>query len=692
MALDDLEKSPKSRQLLTPSQHIEEFLGHYEKDGREIYREALSLMVAEGRRSIVVDYDDIAKFDPDLAKDVMIDPTTTLAKFKTAAREVIKTEYPTFLGTGAAKEIKIRIINTGNLVPIRSIGVSLLGKIFSTAGVVVRVSERKNLVTTAAFTDSYGHVTFVQQDDEILKLPEHCDVDNCRANTFDFEKERSTFSDYQKIRIQELGDDLPPGQLPRGYDIILIDDLIDSARPGDHVVVTGMLKPVHEKIVGSSKSRVFASEIECNSIEIRDKSSEPTQLSNADKDNIIRIAKSPDAYGQLIASVAPAILGYEHIKEAVLLQLAGGTPMSFPDGTKRRGDIHILIVGDPGVSKSEILSFASKAAVRGVLATGKGSSAAGLSAGIVKQGDTAYLEVGVLPLADQGFAVIDELDKMRSEDRGALHEGMEQQTITINKAGFHMTLNTRASILAALNPIAGTYDMSMGLMENIKLPPALVSRFDLVTILIDRPRAESDIAIARHILAEHEKGTYEIQPPIPLPLLKKYIAYAKTNIKPKLTRAASAKLEEYYIKLRKETEPNQIPITARTLESLIRLATARAKILLRDEITEEDAEVAVSLMGRMFNEVLTDPNTKKADFGLLVGVSSKSASQTTTAQRVVKELALGGGTFDRSDLKAGMIKLGLDDEVAERMIHWLYSNGRIYEVKPGVFKPVGAFV
>jgi replicative DNA helicase Mcm len=692
MALDDLE-SPQ-RQVITPGQHIAEFLGHYEKDGHKIYREALAKMILEGRQSIAVDFNDVAAFDTELAKNLITDPVATLAKFRTAAFEVIKTENPAFANTPIAKNVKIRIVNVGDLVPIRSVNVSLLGRIFSVAGVVIRVSERKNIATVAAFTCQFGHVLFVPQDDEILKDPDFCDVADCRAKTFEFNKERSTFADYQKIRIQELGDDLPPGQLPRGFDVVLIDDLIDAARPGDHVIVTGMLKPVREKVLGGTKSRIFASEIEANSIEIRDKDAESPQLTAADEDKIRQIAKSDDAYGKLIASIAPAILGYEHIKEAILLQLAGGVPMMFPDGTRRRGDIHVLLVGDPGVAKSEILSFAARVAVRGVLATGKGSSAAGLSAGIVKQGDTAYLEVGVLPLADQGFAVIDELDKMRPEDRSALHEGMEQQRVSINKAGFHMTLNTRTSILAALNPIAGTYDVNMSLMENIKLPPTLVSRFDLVTILIDRPSPESDVAIARHILAEHEKETYEAPPPIPLQLLKKYVVYARTNIKPKLTKEASDTLEEYYVKLRKETEPERIPITARTLESLIRLATARAKILLRNEVTQEDAAVAVSLMGRMFSEVLTDPRTKKPDYGVLAGVSSKSVNQTMIAQRVVKELAAGnaGGMFDRNELKAGMIKLGLDDETAERMIRWLYANGRIFEVKPGVYKSTGLFM
>lgn len=665
---------------------IADFFMRCEKNGIKVYFDKVSEMAIDGKQSVVIDFQDIQAFDVDLAVSLITDPKRTLDAFRAEVMDMLGNQSPEYQKSLLNKTV-VRINNMSDITPIRSVNVSTLGRLFAVAGAVIRVSERKNLVKIAVFVCHDGHVTPVIQNGETLKAPDHCDEPVCSSKDFEFDKERSIFADYQKVRIQEMNDDLPSGQLPRGFDIILTDDMIDTCRPGDHVIVTGTLIPIQDRIVGSAKSRVFTSEIDCNYAEIRDKNVESSRITKQDVLDIKAIAERPAAYQDLIMSIAPAILGYEQVKESILLQLAGGVPMTFEDGTKRRGDLHLMIVGEPGVAKSELLQFAQKAAIRGMSASGKGSTSAGLSAGIVKERDTMYLEAGVMPLSDLGLACIDELDKMSKEDRSAMHEMMEQQRFTLNKAGFHMTLNTRTSVLAALNPQAGVYDSTISFMENIKLPPPLVSRFDLITIILDRPSAANDAAIAQHILSEHIKGGYATAPPIPLALLKRYIAYARLNVKPDFTQEAGAILGEYYAKLRRQSEPGKVPITARTLESLIRIATARAKILLRERVTADDALVAINLMERMFKEVFTDMKTGEINTEALAGISKKDGQQKSATQALAA-LGMGakGGLIEKAALITEMRGRGLDEETSEKMVKWLLYEGRVMEPSRGMLK------
>jgi replicative DNA helicase Mcm len=668
---------------------VNDFLLQFEKGGKKVYLDQIAEMAVKLKPSIVIDFADIQTIDTDLAVSILKDPERTLKDMKHAVLELLMAQNAEFAGTLRTKAV-VRISNLNDITPIREVNVSLMGKLFAVAGAVTKVSERKNIATVASFVCANGHVSVVVQEREDMEKPERCDEPECTDKSFTFDEKRSVFADYQKIRIQELGDDLPPGQIPRGYDVVMLDDLIDSVRPGDHVIVTGLLKAVHEKAIASTKSRVFSSEIECNYAEARDKESESSQLTSDDVAEIKRIAESPDAYTKLVSSIAPAILGMEHIKESILLQLAGGISMAFPDGTRRRGEIHVCLIGEPGVAKSEILQFTSKVAPRSVLASGKSSSAAGLSAAIVKgPNDIMYLEIGVLPMADQGIAIVDEFDKIRTEDKSALHEGMEQSTLTVNKAGFHMTLNTRTSVLAALNPVGGLYDSNLSLMENVKIPAPLLSRFDLITVLLDRPTPVGDMAIAKHILSEHMKESYESAPPIPLAMLKKYLTYVRLNVKPRLMPGkVSDLLADYYGQLRKQSEAGKPPVTIRVLESLIRLSTARAKILLHTEVQEDDAVTAITLMQRMLKDIFTDAKTGVIDTGTLAGISAKD-SQATIAQKALRELSAMGGMVERRDLKDRMIKAGLDEEKAEKMVKWLNFEGRMFEVKPGYFKMIG---
>lgn len=320
------------------------------------------------------------------------------------------------------------------------------------------------------------------------------------------------------------------------------------------------------------------------------------QLSEEDEEKIIELSKDPNIYDKIIKSTAPSIRGYRDVKEAIALQLFGGSAKQLEDETKLRGDIHILIVGDQGIGKSQILKYVSRLAPRSIYTSGKGTTGAGLTAAAVRDELGGWsLEAGALVLGDQGNVCVDELDKMRSEDRSALHEALEQQTVSIAKAGIMATLNSRCSVLAAANPKFGRFDSYKILAEQIDLPAPIISRFDLIFVIEDTPSREGDSELAEHILKIHKENTinYEIEPE----LLRKYIAYARKSVNPSLTDEANEVLKEFYVNTRNSNPEEQgaVPITARQLEAIIRLAEASAKIKLKDVVEKEDAEKAVRL-------------------------------------------------------------------------------------------------
>jgi replicative DNA helicase Mcm len=341
-------------------------------------------------------------------------------------------------------------------------------------------------------------------------------------------------------------------------------------------------------------------------------------------------------------------------------------------------------------AKSELLKFTAQVAPRGLFASGRGTTAAGLSAAVIREKNVLMLEAGVVVLADQGIACIDEFDKMRAEDRSALHEQMEQQTVTIAKGGIYASLNARTAILAAMNPVLGKYNSFQNLTENIgDVPIPLLTRFDLIYVIRDQPSLGEDEKLASHILTVHTRKTYTKPPPVEFGLLKKYLAYAKKGA-PTLTKEATDRLKEYYIELRKGGwEEGQIPPTPRALESLIRLATARAKLLLKDEVSEDDALGAIALMNRMVQDVLTDAQSKKTDFGIQYGRPVGVSKRVVAAMEVFKKLEGENKLVSRKLFKEELLNAKFTDEEAEDAIRNAFRVGIIYEAKAGFFKRVG---
>lgn len=456
----------------------------------------------------------------------------------------------------------------------------------------------------------------------------------------------SEYKDHQTVALQEMPERAPMGQLPRSVELVLDHDLVDKIKPGDRVMIVGVYRALATSSSGQSQSSgVFKTVVLVNNVQILGRDTSQLTFSPQDVRTIKTLAKRDDILSILGRSISPSIHGHAMIKKALALQLLGGCEKNLKNGTHLRGDINILMVGDPSTAKSQLLRSAMMIAPLAVSTTGKGSSGVGLTAAVTTDPDTneRRLEAGAMVLADRGLVCVDEFDKMGENDRVAIHEAMEQQTVTIAKAGIHASLNARCSVLSAANPVYGQYDRTRRIQENIGLPDSLLSRFDLLFVVLDQMDPETDRKIANHVIRGHRyrpehgraghdsdyddddsddemddeqrvhsvwqknrhssrQGEFSDHDPhsddiLLHDFLRKYLHFAKTRMRPDMTDGAREFIANRYAEMRCRQDERTLPVTARTLETVIRLASAHAKARLSDTVeATPDCEVAMDLL------------------------------------------------------------------------------------------------
>ncbi|MFQ5997863.1 MAG: AAA family ATPase, partial [Candidatus Bathyarchaeia archaeon] len=508
-------------------------------------RRLIKQMALTGKRSTVLDFMQLTLADSDLANKLYAQPDVYLEYAEDALLEQLQTEDRDYSERLKGKKLNVRLKSLPEKTLLREISADNVEKLVSFDALVVRAGSVKPLITRAAWVCREGHANFETQKDRILlRRPERCNDPGCRSDTFEIRPENSDYVNYQELRVQERPEDLPPGQLPRYLEAYAMDDIVDVARPGDRVIVTGIVRARPEVIPGKGLLlRLFNISVEVNHLETLAKEIETVDISPDDEKKIKEIAKKEFIHRDIVNSIAPSIYGNEDIKEAVMYLLFSGVSKTTSEGISIRGDIHTLIVGDPGTAKSQMLRYVAKVSPRGLYTSGRGTTAAGLTAAVVREktGGMA-LEAGALVLADKGIAAVDEIDKMRDEDRIAMHEMMEQQTVSIAKGGIIATLNARSSIIAAANPKLGRYEDRLPVTENINIPIVILSRFDLIFIEKDRPQKSMDERLSEHILNVHRDSATFGTVPIESDLLRKYIAYARSRVQPKLTDEAMKRL------------------------------------------------------------------------------------------------------------------------------------------------------
>ena len=656
----------ENRKNLTPSStlKLEEFFSTRCKD--EVFA-VLDMFPEE--KSVVVDYNELEMFDPDSADLLIEKPDETL---EAATKSIVNIDPQR-----KNAKLNVRFKNVRNNIPLRFLRSEFIGKFIAVDGIVRKTDEIHPRIMSAVFEcRSCMRMHEVEQKSNIIHEPAVCQ--ECGGRSFRLVQDESRYMDTQTVKLQEPLENLSGGDQPRQINIILEDDLVDTLAPGDKVRITGTLKTQRDE-----RTKRFNNFIYGNYIEPLEQEFEELHIDEEDEEKIIELAKSPDIYQKIIESTAPSIRGYFEVKEAIAFQLFGGTAKVLEDKTHIRGDMHILIVGDPGIGKSQILKYVSKLAPRGIYTSGKGTSGVGLTAAAVRDDLGGWsLEAGALVLGDKGNVCVDELDKMREEDRSAIHEALEQQTISIAKAGIMATLNSRCSVLAAANPKFGRFDRYKSIAEQIDLPSPILSRFDLIFIIEDKPNAERDHDLAGHILKIHQDSTipYVIEPE----LMRRYIAYARKSVQPTLTKEAAEVLQDFYVTMRSGAidEESPVPITARQLEALVRLAEASARIRLSNEVLKEDAQRAIKLQEDCMKQVGYDPDTGKVDIDKVEGRTSKSErDKINIIIDVIKELSDEyEGSAPKNIVYAELAdKYNVGEEKVDEVINMLKSKGVIYE-------------
>ncbi|KKY36896.1 putative dna replication licensing factor mcm3 [Diaporthe ampelina] len=655
----------------------EEFLDPHDQNVRS-YRSDIILMLQKNQRRLVVNIDHVRDHNPQIAEGLLVEPFDFTLAFNHALKQIVKT-IPQARPDQTDDEVMYYCAWSGSFglhaCNPRTLSAHHLNHMVSIEGIVTRCSLiRPKIVKSVHYNEAENKFHFREYRDQTMTngvttnsvYPQEDDKGNPLMTEYGW----CTYRDHQSISIQEMPERAPAGQLPRGVDVILDDDLVDKVKPGDRIQLVGIYRTLGNRNTNHS-SALFKTIILANNIVLLASKSgggiATAPITDTDLRNINKVAKSKNLFEMLSQSLAPSIYGHDHIKKAILLMLLGGMEKNLENGTHLRGDINILMVGDPSTAKSQLLRFVLNTAPLAIATTGRGSSGVGLTAAVTSDKETGErrLEAGAMVMADRGVVCIDEFDKMSDIDRVAIHEVMEQQTVTIAKAGIHTSLNARCSVVAAANPIFGQYDPHKDPHKNIALPDSLLSRFDLLFVVTDDIEDTRDRQISEHVLRMHryrQAGTEEGAPVrenaqqslsvggqaqndsqrptdvyekydamlhagvvgrgskkpkvLSIPFMKKYIQYAKNRIKPVLSQDAADRIADIYVGLRNDDlEGNQrrtSPMTVRTLETLIRLATAHAKSRLSNRVEERDAVAAESILRfALFKEVVEDESRKK---------------------------------------------------------------------------------
>ena len=669
---------------IDPQQRFQEFFK------KEKYRQRIAQLAINGKNSLTIDFEELYGFDQALAELLLKKPEEYLQHAGKGAYEQLRIEDVEY--AEKIEKLIVRVVKLLGKEQLRKLGAKQMSKLVMVEGIVVRATPVRPMVQIAAFKcKRCGTNNMVEQTGQFLKAPAICMSPDCsRDGPFDFTQEESTFIDSQDLRLQEKPEDLPPGQLPRTLAVKLIgDEIVDLARPGDHVSLVGVVRAFAPSLMGMGKLRTFILQLDANSVEVLGKEPETSPPTPEEEAKMLELAKDPEVHKKIMGSIAPSIFGNEHLKEAVMYLLFGGVSRTLPDMTVR-GEMNALIIGDPGTAKSQMLQYVSRLAPRGLYTSGRGTTAAGLTAAVVREkGGSMSLEAGALVLADKGIACIDEMDKMRPEDRVAIHEAMEQHTVSVAKGGIVATLNARTAVLAAANPSLGRYEPNRTVAENISLPVTILSRFDLIFVLRDVPNKEYDTKMSRHLLQIHQRGRSPVEAPVDVELLRKYVSYAK-GVKPELTEEALNKLSDFYLAMRNasETEGSPVAITARQLESLVRISEARARVALRKDVTAQDADAAISIMKRSLEEVGIDMSSYKVDIDIIMTGRPKSIrDRLSIVLSTLMDMEKVTGIVEKDALVSELeTKHKIPRGEAERMLSQLLREGTVYEPREGCLK------
>jgi len=643
--------------------------------------------VRKGESFLVLDFSHLVKFNTEITDEILEAPEELLKAAEIAVKEF---DLPK-----KVSKFSVRFINIpeSQKVLVSEIRSKHLNKFIWMEGVVRQKSDVRPHVTAAKFEcPSCGNILNVLQLDKKYKEPSRC---GC-GRKGKFKEISKELVDGQGLVLEEAAEDLD-GSQPKRINVFLKDDLVSplterKTSPGSRIRLVGWVTEVPITLRTGGQATKYELIIEANSVEPLQDDTANMQISEKDLEEIQNIAKLPDPLHVLAESLAPSIYGHDKIKEAIVLQLAGGCRKVRPDGVVTRGDMHMLLIGDPGSGKSQLLKRVTKVAPKARFVSGKGATGAGLTASVVKDEFLGgwSLEAGTLVLANRGFAIIDEMDKMGKEDRSALHEALEQQTISIAKANIQATLRCETTVLAAANPKFGRFDPYDLIANQINLPPTLINRFDLIFPVKDIPNREKDETTATFILGFH-KDPKKAVPKIPTEMIKKFFSYVRSKLNPEISDAAIEEIKDYYVSMRNDGNSDEagiksIPITARQLEALVRLSEAAAKVRLSKVVTKKDAQKAIELVDYCLNQIAKDSETGKIDIDRIGSrITATQRSSISIIKEIINSLEdqLSSKVIPIENIVEAAQEKNIPKEKVDEAMEKLRRSGDIFEPKRG---------
>ncbi len=657
------------------------------------YKAELLERVRKGEYFLVIDFTFLSSYDPELANDLLDSPEETIKAAEVAIEQFDLPE--------GIKHIHVRITNIpqNQKLLIRHIRSNHLGPLFVVEGIVRQKSDVRPQVTSARFEcPSCGNTIPILQLDSAFREPTRCGCG--RKGKFTLVSKELV--DAQGIVLEEDPEQIEGGEQPKRINVLLKDDLVSPlsekrTSPGSKVSVVGQIKEVPIILRSGGKSTRFDIIIEANYVTTSQESFYDVQVTKEQEDEIIKLSSDPKVYQKFMDAIAPSIYGHERIKEALVLQMFGGVQKQRKDGSITRGNIHVLLIGDPGSGKSQLLKRVSMVAPKSRYVSGKGVSAAGLTASVVRDEFLKgwSLEAGAMVLASNGMCMIDEMDKMSQEDTAAMHEAMESQTVSISKANIQATLISRTTVLAAANPKFGRFDPYDVLAKQIAMPPTLINRFDLLFPIKDLPDTANDTKLAGHILNLHQNAEIIEEPALDTKMVRKYISYARQHCRPQLTDGAMEEIKDYYVEMRnkekvEEAASRAIPISPRQLEALVRLAEANAKVRLSQKVLKKDARKAIDLLHFCLSQVGVDPDTGKIDIDrLTTGISASQRGHIMTVKEILAELeAQVGKTIPLEEVERLATERDIDRAKLEEAIEKLKRSGDVFEPRHGFIQRI----
>ncbi|CAL0325649.1 unnamed protein product [Lupinus luteus] len=678
-----------------------EFIRNFESHNNVFpYRESL----LHNPNSLLIDVEDLNSFDPELPAKLRSSPSDFLPLFETAAAQVLSGLKTKVVGDSglmedaATGDVQILLTSKEDAISMRSLGAQYISKLVKISGITIAASRTKakaTYVTLICKNCKNGKQVPCRPGLGGAIVPRSCDhvpqpgEEPCPIDPWLVVPDKSKYVDQQTLKLQENPEDVPTGELPRNLLLSVDRRLVQKVVPGSRLTVIGIYSIYQASNSSTShKGAVAVRQPYIRVVGMEESNDAKSQgeaaFTTEEIEEFKKFAAEPDAYKDICSKIAPSIFGHDDIKKAVACLLFSGSRKNLPDGVKLRGDINVLLLGDPSTAKSQFLKFVEKTAPIAVYTSGKGSSAAGLTASVIQDSSTRefYLEGGAMVLADGGVVCIDEFDKMRPEDRVAIHEAMEQQTISIAKAGITTVLNSRTSVLAAANPPSGRYDDLKTAQDNIDLQTTILSRFDLIFIVKDNRNYNQDKIMASHIIKVHASANAtmgENRVPKEENWLKRYLQYCRTVCHPRLSESAASLLQNNYVKIRQDMrqqanetgEAAAIPITVRQLEAIIRLSEALAKMKLSNSANEENVQEAMKL----FNVSTMD--AAKSGINQQINLTPDMANEIKQAETQIKRRIGIGNHISERRLIDDLSRMGMNESIVRRALLIMHQREEV---------------